>query len=151
MKTAIAMIAVADRGSMLDASAVFYMEKLVAGWEGIGVLDIRQSIGENIRALAAAKKKPVDEMRIAVLDRTKEPGAIGEPLYLDVRAAVLSYTSPWNLTGLPAISLPAGFHPTHGWPMGVQLIGKPQGDLALLQVAAAYEAVRGDWLQRRPG
>ena len=55
-----------------------------------------------------------------------------------------------TLAGLPAISLPAGFHPTHGWPMGVQLIGKPQGDLALLQVAAAYEAVRGDWLQKRP-
>ena len=55
-----------------------------------------------------------------------------------------------TLAGLPAISLPAGFHPTHGWPMGIQLIGKPQGDVALLQVAAAYEAVRGDWLQRRP-
>jgi amidase len=34
--------------------------------------------------------------------------------------------------------------------MGLQLIGKPQGDVALLQVAAAYEAVRGDWLQKRP-
>jgi amidase len=55
-----------------------------------------------------------------------------------------------TLAGLPAISLPAGFHPTHGWPMGLQLIGKPQGDVALLQVAAAYEAVRGDWLQKRP-
>jgi amidase len=55
-----------------------------------------------------------------------------------------------TLAGLPAISLPAGFHTTHGWPMGVQLIGKPQGDVALLQVAAAYEAVRGDWLQQRP-
>lgn len=75
---AISMIAVADRGSMLDASSVFYMEKLVAGWEGIGVLDIRQSIGENIRALAAAKKKPVDEMRIAVLDRPRHEGLIAE-------------------------------------------------------------------------
>jgi amidase len=55
-----------------------------------------------------------------------------------------------TLAGLPAISLPAGFHPTHGWPMGIQLIGKPQGDVALLQVAAAYEAVRSDWLQKRP-
>ena len=55
-----------------------------------------------------------------------------------------------TLAGLPAISLPAGFHPTHGWPMGIQLIGKPQGDVALLQVAAGYEAVRGDWLQKRP-
>jgi amidase len=55
-----------------------------------------------------------------------------------------------TLAGLPAISLPAGFHPTKPWPMGIQLIGKPQGDLALLQVAAAYEAVRADWLQQRP-
>ena len=75
---AISMIAVADRGSMLDASSVFYMEKLVAGWEGIGVLDIRQSIAENIRALAAVKKKPVDEMRVAVLDRPRHEGLIAE-------------------------------------------------------------------------
>jgi amidase len=55
-----------------------------------------------------------------------------------------------TLAGLPAISLPAGFHPTRPWPMGIQLIGKPQGDQALLQVAAAYEAVRADWLDQRP-
>ena len=55
-----------------------------------------------------------------------------------------------TLAGLPAISLPAGFHPREPWPMGIQLIGQPRGDLALLQVAAAYEAVRRDWLQRRP-
>ena len=55
-----------------------------------------------------------------------------------------------TLAGLPGISLPAGFHAQKPWPMGIQLIGKPQGDLALLQVAASYEAVRSDWLQRRP-
>ena len=55
-----------------------------------------------------------------------------------------------TLAGLPAISLPAGFHASQPWPMGIQLIGRPQGDVALLQVAASYEAVRHDWLQRRP-
>ncbi len=55
-----------------------------------------------------------------------------------------------TLAGLPAISLPAGFHAERPWPMGIQLIGKPQGDLALLQVAAAYEALRGEGLARRP-
>jgi amidase len=55
-----------------------------------------------------------------------------------------------TLAGLPAISLPAGFHPHKPWPMGIQLIGKPQGDVGLLQVAASYEAVRQEWLQRRP-
>ena len=55
-----------------------------------------------------------------------------------------------TLAGLPAISVPAGFHPNHPWPMGIQLIGKPRGDLELLQVAAAYESLRGEWLARRP-
>jgi fructose-1,6-bisphosphatase II len=60
---AISMIAVADRGSMLDASSVFYMRKIVTSHEGIGVVDIQKPIGENIRALAKAKGKPVEEMR----------------------------------------------------------------------------------------
>ncbi|WP_169077408.1 class II fructose-bisphosphatase [Microcella alkalica] len=75
---AISMLAVADRGSMLDASSVFYMEKIVTGSEGIGVVDIRQSVGENIRALAKVKGKPVEEMRIAVLDRPRHEGLIEE-------------------------------------------------------------------------
>ena len=75
---AISMIAVADRGSMLDASSVFYMRKIVTSHEGIGVVDIQKPIGENIRALAKAKGKPVEEMRIAVLDRPRHEELIRE-------------------------------------------------------------------------
>jgi fructose-1,6-bisphosphatase II len=75
---AISMIAVSDRGSMLDASTVFYMSKIVTGAEGKGVVDIRQPIGDNIRALAKAKNKPIEEMRIAVLDRPRHAGLIDE-------------------------------------------------------------------------
>ncbi|WP_207454366.1 class II fructose-bisphosphatase [Desertivibrio insolitus] len=81
-QNALSMIAVSDRGTMLDASSVFYMDKLVTGPEGIGVVDIRKPIGENIRALAAAKGKPVEEMSIAVLDRPRH-----EQLIADIRAA----------------------------------------------------------------
>jgi amidase len=55
-----------------------------------------------------------------------------------------------TLGGLPAISVPAGFHSTHAWPMGIQLMGRPQGDAELLQVAAAYEAAHSDLLAKRP-
>ena len=75
---AISMIAVADRGSMLDASSVFYMQKIVTSQEGIGVVDIHKPIAENIRALAKAKGKPVEEMRIAVLDRPRHEDLIRE-------------------------------------------------------------------------
>jgi amidase len=43
-----------------------------------------------------------------------------------------------TIAGLPAISMPVGFGP-QGLPMGVQLIGRPHGDLALLQFAHAFE------------
>ncbi|MBK3439741.1 amidase [Pseudomonas sp. MF7448] len=51
---------------------------------------------------------------------------------IDVRAAVLSYTSAWNLTGLPALSLPVGH--VRGMPVGLQVIGAAGADDRLLQV-----------------
>ncbi|GAA2748969.1 fructose-1,6-bisphosphatase II [Amnibacterium kyonggiense] len=77
-QNALSMIAASDRGTMLDASSVFYMEKLVADHHGVGVLSLEQSIGDNIRELAKAKGKPVGEMVVAVLDRPRHEGLIEE-------------------------------------------------------------------------
>ncbi len=55
-----------------------------------------------------------------------------------------------TLAGLPAISVPAGFHANGVWPAGLQLIGRPQGDAELLRVAAAYESQIAELLARRP-
>ena len=55
-----------------------------------------------------------------------------------------------TFAGMPAISIPAGFHAEHGWPMGLQLIAGHGQEARLLQVAAAYEAARADFMQRRP-
>ena len=63
---------------MLDASTVFYMQKLVAGPEAVGVLDIRLPIGENIAALAGALGKPISEIHVGVLDRPRHEGLIAE-------------------------------------------------------------------------
>ena len=54
-----------------------------------------------------------------------------------------------TFAGLPCISVPAGFN-ADGLPMGLQLIGRPQADFALLQLAHAYEQVAQDVLQRAP-
>ena len=54
-----------------------------------------------------------------------------------------------TFAGLPAISVPAGFD-ARGLPMGLQIIGKPQADLAVLQLAGAYERVAQEVLTRRP-
>ena len=81
-QNALSMIAVSDRGTMLDASTVFYMNKLVAGPEAIGVLDIRLPIAENIRLLAKAKNKDVGDIVVAILDRPRHAQLIE-----DVRAS----------------------------------------------------------------
>jgi amidase len=56
-----------------------------------------------------------------------------------------------TFAGLPAISVPAGFDATGRWPAGLQLIGRPRGDAALLSLAAGYEALVPELLARRPG
>ncbi len=55
-----------------------------------------------------------------------------------------------TFAGLPAISVPAGFDASGRWPLGLQLIGPPQGDAALLRAAAGYEQLISDWLARVP-
>ncbi|WP_345764824.1 class II fructose-bisphosphatase [Diaminobutyricibacter sp. McL0608] len=77
-QNALSVIAVSDRGTMLDASSVFYMNKIVTGAEGRGVVDLSQSIGDNIRELAKKKNKDVGEIRVAVLDRPRHEGLIDE-------------------------------------------------------------------------
>ncbi|MGR4867294.1 amidase family protein [Variovorax sp. LARHSF232] len=52
--------------------------------------------------------------------------------------------------GLPAISVPAAFDWQGRLPMGLQLIGRPGGDAALLQLAGLYEQLMADVIKRRP-
>ncbi|WP_022886711.1 class II fructose-bisphosphatase [Glaciibacter superstes] len=75
-QNALSVIAVSDRGTMLDASSVFYMDKIVTGAAGRGVVSLDQSIGDNIREYSKATGKAVGELSIAVLDRPRHEGLI---------------------------------------------------------------------------
>lgn len=55
-----------------------------------------------------------------------------------------------TFAGLPALSMPAGFHSNGKWPAGLQLIGPPQDEARLLNIAAAYETAAADLMARRP-
>ena len=62
------------------------VDALVARGERVGMVTVR--LYRPFPAEALMRALPPSCTRIAVLDRTKEPGAVGEPLYLDVRAAI---------------------------------------------------------------
>jgi fructose-1,6-bisphosphatase II len=68
---AVAVMAAAERGSMLESSEVYMMKKIVSGAAGRGVLDLDANPAENIKALAVALGKPVDEIRVAVINKAR--------------------------------------------------------------------------------
>src|ERR687889_2797382 len=55
INNALAVLAVAERGSMFDPSAVFYMEKLVTGPEAADMVDLRLPVKQNLHLIAKAK------------------------------------------------------------------------------------------------
>ena len=65
-----------------------------------------------------------------------------------VLAASWRFTFPYNLTGLPAISVPCGFD-RHGLPIGLQIAGRPFDEATVLRVAHAYERTH-EWKERVP-
>ncbi|MEM8976653.1 MAG: amidase family protein [Pseudomonadota bacterium] len=65
-----------------------------------------------------------------------------------VRQAWYPYTHPFNLSGNPAITLPAGFS-SDGLPFAIQLVGRRGEDALLLRAAALFEQAR-PWADRRP-
>lgn len=65
-----------------------------------------------------------------------------------VAAHIARATRPFNMTGLPAISVPCGFTPA-GLPIGLQIIGRPFEETLLLRVAYTYERST-PWHERRP-
>jgi Asp-tRNA(Asn)/Glu-tRNA(Gln) amidotransferase A subunit family amidase len=58
------------------------------------------------------------------------------------------FTFPFNLTGQPAMSVPAGWTP-EGLPVGLQIVGRRFGDATVLRAGAAFEMAR-PWTHRRP-
>jgi amidase len=63
-------------------------------------------------------------------------------------SATVPYAAPWNFTGQPACSVPAGFA-ADGLPRAVQFVGRPNDEATLLSLAVQLEAER-PWAQHRP-
>jgi fructose-1,6-bisphosphatase II len=77
----IAVIALAPRGAMFDPVDVFYMDKLICAGVGRGIVDLRNSVADNLAALAAATSRTIEELVVVVLDKPRHAALVA-----DVRA-----------------------------------------------------------------
>lgn len=75
------------------------------------------------------------------------PLAISDPRADDI-PPIVHNTSPFNVYGWPAISIPCGFT-REGLPIGLQIIGPHGSESVVFQLAHAYEQAT-EWHKRRP-
>ena len=79
-----------------------------------------------------------------------EPGLSrnGKEEFLAMLGGRRSYTSPFNVAGVPALSINCGFT-SDGLPVGLQLVGRPYDEPTVFRAAYAYEQAT-DWHTMRP-
>lgn len=74
----LATVAIAPRGTMFDPGPFVYMNKLAVGPRAKGVIDIEKPITDNLKAIAKAKSKDVEDLTTIVLDRPRHSDVIAE-------------------------------------------------------------------------
>ena len=135
MPNALAVIAVADRLSMYDPSAVFYMDKLVAGPEAADVVDITAPVAENIRAVARAKRREPADITVVVLDRPRHEGLVSE---IREAGARIKFISDGDVAGAIMATRPG---------TGVDLLlgvgGTPEGIIAACAIKCLGGVIQG--------
>ena len=78
INNALSVLAVAERGTMFDPSAVFYMEKLVTGPEAADFVDLRLPVKQNLHLIAKAKGSKVSQLNVMILDRDRHRRLVEE-------------------------------------------------------------------------
>jgi fructose-1,6-bisphosphatase II len=128
---AIAVIAVAERGTMLFPGAAFYMEKIAVGPRALAAIDITKTPTENVHAVAEALGKGPREVDVVVLERDRH-----EALIAELRAAGARVRLIRDGDVAPAI---AAARPGTGVDMLYGIGGTPEGVIS----AAALKCVGG--------
>lgn len=129
---ALAVIALAERGSMFFPGAAVYMEKIACGPEAVGAIDITLPPDENVRRVAKAKNVGTEDIAVTILDRPRHADMIAAVRSVGARVYLIS---DGDVAGAIAAAAPRS---------GVDLLygigGTPEGVIA----AAALKCLGGE-------
>lgn len=135
MPNAISVMAVAPRGSMYDPSAVFYMDKLVAGPEAADAVDIRLPVAENIAIVAKAKGISNSDVTVCVLDRPRHADLVQE---IRDAGARIKFISDGDVAGAIVAA-----RPDTGVDLLVGTGGTPEGIITACAIKAIGGVIQG--------
>jgi len=139
---ALAVLAVAAKGHLLNAPDT-YMDKIATGPEGIGVVSLRKTPTENVRALAEVKGRRVSEITVVVLERDRHEKLVEELRGISARVLLIS-----DGDVAPAI---ATCLPDSGIDMVLGTGGAPEGVLAAAALHCLGGCFEGRLNFRNPG
>ncbi len=75
---ALSVVALSERGTMYFPGSIVYMNKIAVGPEAKGVIDINAPVEENLKKVAKAKKRDVNDLTVVILDRPRHEKLISE-------------------------------------------------------------------------
>lgn len=78
MPNSICVLAVAERGALYAWQHIAYMEKIAVGSDAAGAIDLRASVEQNLKNVAAAKGVDVSDLTVVILDRPRHQSIIRE-------------------------------------------------------------------------
>jgi aspartyl-tRNA(Asn)/glutamyl-tRNA(Gln) amidotransferase subunit A len=115
-----------------------------------GLLSMSDYIqAQRVRRLIKQEMAQVlQEVDVLVTPTSPEPAARIQGYDRTATLTGPSFTGPFNVAGLPAISIPGGFS-SSGLPIGLQVVGKPFDELTVLQVSYTYQQA-AHWFEQRP-
>jgi fructose-1,6-bisphosphatase II len=135
LANAISVLAVSERGTMYDPSAVFYMDKIAVGPDAVDAIDITAPVGENIRKVAKAKSVSVADLTVCVLDRPRHTQLIADVREAGARCRLIS---DGDVAG--AIS---ACRPNTSTDLLVGIGGTPEGIIAAAAIRCMGGAIQG--------
>lgn len=134
---ALAVIAVADHGCLLHAPDM-YMDKIAVGPEAVGKVDINAPIIDNLKAVAKAKNKDVEDVVVAILNRERHAKIIHEIRQAGARIKLMQ-------DGDVAAAINTAF-PDTGVDMLIGSGGAPEGVLAAVGLKCLGGEIQGKLL-----
>src|SRR5437764_9476991 len=135
MPNALAVLAVSERGTMFDPSAVFYMEKIATGPEAADAIDLSAPVADNIARVAKAKRMDISDITVCILDRPRHNELVRQVREAGAR---ITFITDGDVAGAIAAA-----RPDTGVDLLIGIGGTPEGIIAACAMKCMGGAIQG--------